>query len=367
MTQYEFTGWSRMEDMKKWKLVAPGNTTGKTRFGDTALFREGLYELGNGVYAWMVPNGSWGESNSGLVTGRGESLLIDTLWDHEYTSVMLSAMGEVTRSAPVKKLVNTHADGDHWWGNSLVQGVEIISSSAALEEMRHISPRSMVMFGMTGKVMKLAGMARAGRYFANMCRPYGFGRVKTLFPSRTFESELSVDAGGRRVDLYMAGPAHTAGDTIVHVRDAGVIFAADIIFNGSTPVMWAGPVENIIAAIDRILEMDAEVIVPGHGPVTGKDGVRMVREYWEFVSAAAKKRFTEGLPVKEAAFDIALGKDFREQPFSSWDSPERIMTNVSTVYRNLSGRDSPLSTLQYISLLKKQAELAVYSHTHPRQ
>jgi len=63
--------------MADWKLIA---ATGKlrTRLGKAPDYPEGLYDLHNGVYAWMVPNGSWGESNAGLVVGEGETLLVDT-------------------------------------------------------------------------------------------------------------------------------------------------------------------------------------------------------------------------------------------------------------------------------------------------
>ena len=79
----------------------------RTRFGKTPLYREGLYDPGNGVYAWMVPNGSWGESNAGLVVGDGVSLFIDTLWDLNITGDMLQAMEPFTKDAPIKFLANT--------------------------------------------------------------------------------------------------------------------------------------------------------------------------------------------------------------------------------------------------------------------
>jgi len=44
--------------------------------------------------------------------------------------------------------------------------------------------------------------------------------------------------------------------------------------------MWAGPVENWLAALDQILEMDVETIIPGHGPITDKNGVQQVKAYW---------------------------------------------------------------------------------------
>lgn len=71
----------------------------------------------------MQPNGLLGESNSGLVIGDGASLLIDTLWDPRLTRRMLAAMAELIAEAPIETLVNTHSDGDHWWGNEEVAGV----------------------------------------------------------------------------------------------------------------------------------------------------------------------------------------------------------------------------------------------------
>ena len=90
-----------------------------TRYQETPLYPEGLYDLGSEIYAWMVPNGSRGESNSGLVMLEDQSLRIDTLWDHNHTQNMLDAMVEFTNERPIKILINTHADGDHFWGNYL--------------------------------------------------------------------------------------------------------------------------------------------------------------------------------------------------------------------------------------------------------
>ncbi len=77
--------------MDEWKIIA-GTDRLRTRFGEAPQYAEGLYDLGNRVYAWIVPNGSWGESNAGLVVGEGESLLVDTLWDLNFTREMLKAM-----------------------------------------------------------------------------------------------------------------------------------------------------------------------------------------------------------------------------------------------------------------------------------
>ena len=94
----------------KARCIAPSGANA-TRYGERPAFPEGLYDLSAGLFAWMVPNGSWGESNAGLVTGKGESLLIDTLWDPAKTHTMLKAMQPQLDDAPLTTLVNTHADG----------------------------------------------------------------------------------------------------------------------------------------------------------------------------------------------------------------------------------------------------------------
>jgi glyoxylase-like metal-dependent hydrolase (beta-lactamase superfamily II) len=81
-----------------------------------ARYGGGLAEVGPGVHAWLQPNGLLGESNAALVVGDGASLLIDTLWDPPLTRRMLAAMAPLIRAAPIETLVNTHSDGDHWWG-----------------------------------------------------------------------------------------------------------------------------------------------------------------------------------------------------------------------------------------------------------
>ena len=121
-----------MSTMDHLACIAPSGAK-LTRFKEAPRYAEGLYDLNHGLYAWMVPNGSWGESNAGLIVGDGESLLVDTLWDLKYTRAMLEAMRSLTDATPIKYLINTHADGDHFWGNELVTGAEIITSKASYE------------------------------------------------------------------------------------------------------------------------------------------------------------------------------------------------------------------------------------------
>jgi cyclase len=348
--------------MATWKVIA---ATGRqlTRFGETPQFQEGLYDLGSEVYAWMVPNGSWGESNAGLVVGDGESLLIDTLWDLNLTGEMLQAMGPITQGSPIKYLANTHADGDHIWGNQLLAGSEIIMTAACDEEAREMKAAAMAMLGKAGKALERCGtgnIKKIGIYFHNMVAPYDFKGIKVEGATRTYEDEVALEVGGREVRLIEVGPAHTRGDLLVHVPDAKTLFCGDIVFSGGTPVLWAGPVENWIAALEMILDMDVDTVVPGHGPVGDKGAVSLLKEYWEFLRREVGKRFNAGMTAKDAAYDIALGEDFAGRAWSGWDSPERIMTNAHIMYKHLQlrGRTKHVTPAEKLNILRKQALLA---------
>jgi len=345
------------------KNTRPVYLTGdaRTRFQEVPNFAEGLYDLGSQVYAWLTPNGSWGESNAGLIVGKTDSLLIDTLWDVRLTRRMLAAMGPLTGDAPITRLVNTHADGDHFWGNQLLDAAEIIASHAAAEEMHDIKPLQMRLLGFLGRCLSMlpfGGADKAGHWFQAMIKPYDFAEVKPTLPTRTFSRSLRIELGGRAIDLMEAGPAHTRGDAMVFIPDARVLFTGDIIFCGSTPVMWAGPLQNWLDVLDKILAMDAHTIIPGHGPATDKGGVQAVKAYWEYLDRHVKGCFRRGLSARQAAYDIVFSDDFARQPFARWNSPERIMTNTHIIYRHLRGRTGPLKAPELIVLMWRQALLA---------
>jgi glyoxylase-like metal-dependent hydrolase (beta-lactamase superfamily II) len=105
------------------------------------------------------------------------------------------------------------------------------------------------------------------------------------------------------------------------VPDARVVFAADVAFVGSTPVMWAGPLDGWLRALDAIEALEPDVVVPGHGPVTDLAGLATLRAYWTYIDAAARQR--EGRKPEAVAREIGTSDDYSAQPFGDWDCPER--------------------------------------------
>ena len=312
-------------------------------------YSKGLHEIGNGSYAWLAPDGSWGWSNAGLVTDGEESLLVDTLFDLALTQEMLDAMRDAAPLAADRfdTLVNTHANGDHCHGNELVTGAEIIASTASAEEMAELPPDALAAF------VAMAGeMGPAGEYFLHCFGQFKFDGITFTPPTRTFDGELDLQVGDKPVKLIEVGPAHTRGDVLVHSPADKTIFTGDILFIEGTPIMWQGPVGNWIAACERIEAMDVETIVPGHGPITDKAGVRAVREYLQYVRDEARGRFDAGMTAIEAARDIQLG------PYAGWLDSERIAVNVDTLYREFNKSSQATDTIELFSLM---AELAGFA------
>jgi len=305
-------------------------------------YTKGLHETGKGIYAWLQPDGGWGWSNAGLITDGEASLLVDTLFDMHLTEDMLTAMRDAAGKGgeDINVVVNTHANGDHTHGNGCCQNAEIIASEASAKEMEEVTPELLAS-------MKVAGAAigKGGEFFADIFADFDFAGIVERAPTKTFTGHLDLKVGDKAVKLIEVGPAHTAGDVLVHVPGDKTVFTGDILFIDGTPIMWAGPVSNWISACDQICAMDVDVIVPGHGPITDKAGVQRMVDYLKYIDVEARKRYDAGLSARDAAFDIALGD------YSSWGDAERIAVNVDTLYREYSGSEEITDVISLFGMM----------------
>ncbi len=293
-------------------------------------YSKGAHDLGNGAFAYLQPDegSGWGWSNGGLLVDGKESLLIDTMRDENLTRGMLNALRDASGLATkdIRQLVNTHKDGDHWFGNRLMAHAEIIASNATAEAMKSANPQ------LFRDALKNRPVGIVGDFIWKIHGPpFNFEGVDPVRPNRTFSGRMNFRVGDKDIHLIEVGPAHTEGDTLVYVPQNKTIYSGDIVFVDNTPVLWAGPVENWFAAIDLILSMDVDIVVPGHGPITDKSGVRRVGEYLTYTREEARKRFDAGMSVEEAVQDIAL------KEFASWGGSERIVVNVDYFYRSFRG------------------------------
>lgn len=304
-------------------------------------YSKGLHNLGNGVYAYLQPDGSWGLSNAGLIVDNGQSMVIDTLFDLKLTSEMLDEMKKSEPAAEsVNFLINTHANGDHCFGNELCEGAKIIASKACSLEMAEMPPmllHQMIQFA--------SQMGEIGKYLLHCFSAFDFSNINLTLPNSIFEGKLDINVGNKSIQLIEVGPAHTKGDIIVYEPCSKTVFAGDMLFIGGTPIMWQGPVKNWIKACDLMIGLNPDYIVPGHGPITDIDGVKQVKSYFEYITDEAKKRFDKGMSPEEACIDIDL------KEFAAWGDWERVGVNISTLYNEFSNNSAEPNNIALFELM----------------
>lgn len=329
-----------------------------TPLGNPPAFAGGVREVAPETYAWIQPNGELGESNAGLIVGDGESVLVDTLWDERLTRRMLDAMVPAREAAPVSTVINTHGDGDHWYGNGLLGGTEIIATERAAAQMAEEPPAMLTrmrplpaLAGRAAGLPLLPGKARMRGLaaFGEALSAYDFGGLEPRLPTRKFSGRLELEIGGRSIVLIEVGPAHTPGDAIVWVPDRGVLFSGDIVFSGVTPIMWTGPASNWVAALERISELEPAAIVPGHGPICDLERVQELHGYWSYLLHHVPEG--AGDAIEELTEELVSGAEYRTSPWGLWRSPERTLINVAMIARERDGESGPIGLPKRIALL----------------
>jgi glyoxylase-like metal-dependent hydrolase (beta-lactamase superfamily II) len=315
-----------------------------------------IERLTDDVLAFVHPTGPWGVNNAGLICdGNRASLLVDTLFTGSLTERMLTEMRSVAEAAKNIEIVfNTHANGDHCWGNGLIPNAEIIASKTGAAEMQKVTPSIMrKMMGLAkfgnavgkvrgplGKLLCSMGadipgsIVRAAPFIKDIFGAFDFKTASFKPPTKTFCNETTVSIGRKEVILKEFGPSHTEGDSIVFIPEDSVLFAGDLLFVGGHPLLWEGPVSNWINALDYMLSLNAKHIVPGHGPLTDRDGILHLKSYFLTVAEQSQALFDAGVPVFEAARRIKLG------PFRALNEGERLIVNVDTLYREF-GHERP--------------------------
>ncbi|GAB77442.1 cyclase [Austwickia chelonae] len=276
-------------------------------------------EVAPGVYAYVQPDGSWWVNNCAFVVGDDSTLLVDTCATAERTRALLEEVADASGGRPLRYAVNTHLHGDHTYGNVLLPERTVLVGH---ERMR-------------------AGLAADP--FVCGCPPlwerpldWGVDGQRRL-PDLTVSGDASVYVGDQEVRVAHPGRvAHTDGDLVVHLPQQRVLVTGDLVFNRVTPMVAMGSVTGALASLDWLAGFEAEVMIPGHGPVLrGTEDIKVcledIRRYLEFVLTRAKAGLAAGASPLETAAETELG-EYADRP-----DAERLVLNLHRAYTDLSG------------------------------
>lgn len=321
-----------------------------------------LQQVSDNCFAVLNDKNRVCDANSGLIN-LGGGVVVDTQSDLPHARRMIELFGKVWPRMP-KRVVNTHEDGDHVWGNQLFEGAEIIAHRTVPERMRHVADPTETQELLRGadrflsRLLLKAVHPGALAIAQQLEQDYDFKGINLVLPTTVFDTRHVLDLDGTEVQLIYVGPCHQVGDTLVYVPKERVLFAGDVIFRQCTPMGWRGSYEKWLKSLDFIIALDPDVIVPGHGPACGLEGAMEMKAYLEYVLEEARRFFDRGAGVDEACRRIDLG------PYAGWKAPARLYLNVERAYREFRGEPadaspSPVAVFDAIFRLAKSKAIEV--------
>lgn len=262
-----------------------------------------LTPLADNVYAYVGGSDASAAAsfaaNAGIVIGRDGVLVVDTLVSAKEGERFLSDIRKVT-DKPIKYVVNTHTHLDHAFGNCVFAklGATVISQQADRDMLAKTGAevlKNAANFGLTPEQME---------------------GTEIVLPSLTFETKMTIDLGDETVELIRTAPSHTAGSTVVYIPSKKLLFAGDILFTDFHPYLADGDLAGWTRTLDMLLAMDLEKIVPGHGPLSGKQDLREMKAYLALFDAKAQALASSGMEADVMAAELL--KELPARSLADW-------------------------------------------------
>jgi glyoxylase-like metal-dependent hydrolase (beta-lactamase superfamily II) len=226
-----------------------------------------------------------------LATDRG-AVVVDTMTFRAQGTKILEA-AERIGGGPVQAVVNTHYHRDHTHGNpAFPAGTPIVATDRTLAYLKKVD----------------------GDYWQ--------GAAAGTLPNQTFRNEHEMKIADKTIRLIHPGRGHTDGDLVVLFVEDRVLHTGDLFFNGRYPnidLEAGGSVREWVAAIDRVLELDFDKVIPGHGPVTDREGLRAFQKFMRQLADAGDQAMKNGWTLeqteREAKIDADAGYKTMSIPF----------------------------------------------------
>ena len=276
-------------------------------------WKSGLQEVAPNVFAYIHSGVGWDICNSGFIVGDDGVLVIDAMMVASQVRLYMEEIRKVT-DKPIRYVVNTHHHVDHSFGNQFYLPAEIVSHRGCREAL----------------ITRGADVGMLSERYPHYRDDWAEARLTPA--SITYEDKMIVHLGGKVIELLHPGPAHTYGDTLVYLPEDKVLFTGDVAFHYLTPLARDGHVSNWIKVANGILNhLDATTLIPGHGPVSGKEVVSATLKYLRLVKRTSRSHFQRGASVEDTSRAVLLGE------YADWVEPERVMVNVQRLYQEFRG------------------------------
>jgi phosphoglycerate dehydrogenase-like enzyme/glyoxylase-like metal-dependent hydrolase (beta-lactamase superfamily II) len=259
----------------------------------------------------------FGGSNNTWVVFADFVVVIDANFPKEAGDVLEAV--KKTTDKPVRYVFDTHHHGDHAWGNAVYvrAGASVVAQANCARILRETGPKDFA------EEAKKPG----GR------KDVAAGTFKGA--DVVFDDRLVLDDGSRRIEFLHFGHGHTAGDAVAYLPKHKILCTGDACVNGAFNYMGQGDSASWIRALERMQQLDAKVICPGHGPLAGKELLQKQKRYFQDL----RRLVQEGVNDRHSVEDIIQHLDLPW--YKEWTGVPPPGDNVKHVYNELTGRVAP--------------------------
>jgi cyclase len=275
------------------------------------------FDVADGVYLFVSkPYGDVGlDGNAVAIVGGSGVLVFDTNGTPASSAAVLAEIRKIT-DKPVQAIVYSHWHWDHWYGTStytaafpgvkviahekaktLMDGPAIEFNRAGLEEQLPAYIRTLETVGKGDP--KMTPLLEEDRFFLEQKKD-----AHLILPGTTFTDRLTIDLGGRTVELRHDDRAITPGDTYLYLPAQKVVVTGDLLVNPITFGLSSYPT-GWLKTLETIERLDAAVLVPGHGePLRDKALLRATMTVLRELLKEGRDARARGLDADQAKEEI---------------------------------------------------------------
>ncbi len=289
---------------------------------ETDHFR--LLQVAAGVYAALEKEGSDTGSNAAFADMGEQVVVYDTFLSLDAAVELRDAIRQICGRDPAY-VINSHMHLDHVVGNQVFDRRTVVVTSArvreamltdtakALGSMQTHDPSVIAYLERAIReeqdLAKLANHKNSLKFLRNVLRP----DLQLRYPELTFEHELTIHGAHDELRLTSLSVAHSPGDVFGYLPTAKVCLAGDLIFTSEPPWIGAGNPLEYLKAWERLIELDADCYISGHGPLATKDDIRLQIRYLNELLSLAKQRLAAG--------ERAIARRDFSPEFQAWGGP----------------------------------------------